>query len=78
MARTASSRKTPSRKKASDRKAPKRKTAPKTSKSTKPAESKAELLALYRQMLLIRRFEEKAGQLYGQGSVIFISGRKPW
>jgi pyruvate dehydrogenase E1 component alpha subunit len=69
MARTASSRKTPSRKKASDRKAPKRKTAPKTSKSTKPAESKAELLALYRQMLLIRRFEEKAGQLYGQGLI---------
>ncbi len=33
--------------------------------------SKAELLEFYRQMLLIRRFEEKAGQLYGLG---FIGG----
>ncbi|MDF0488577.1 pyruvate dehydrogenase (acetyl-transferring) E1 component subunit alpha [Sphingomonas sp. H39-1-10] len=33
--------------------------------------SKDELLALYKQMLLIRRFEEKAGQLYGLG---FIGG----
>lgn len=32
---------------------------------------KDELLALYKQMLLIRRFEEKAGQLYGLG---FIGG----
>jgi pyruvate dehydrogenase E1 component alpha subunit len=31
--------------------------------------SKEELLALYRQMLLIRRFEEKAGQLYGLGLI---------
>src|SRR5262245_33666335 len=29
----------------------------------------AELLRLYRQMLLIRRFEEKAGQLYGMGLI---------
>ncbi len=29
----------------------------------------AELLALYREMLLIRRFEEKAGQLYGMGLI---------
>ena len=28
-----------------------------------------ELLNLYKQMLLIRRFEEKAGQLYGMGSI---------
>ncbi|RZF66423.1 pyruvate dehydrogenase (acetyl-transferring) E1 component subunit alpha [Sphingomonas populi] len=35
------------------------------------AASKDELLALYKQMLLIRRFEEKAGQLYGLG---FIGG----
>src|SRR3954463_2886217 len=35
-----------------------------------PAESKAEqLLGYYRQMLLIRRFEEKAGQLYGMGRI---------
>jgi len=33
--------------------------------------SKAELLDFYKQMLLIRRFEEKAGQLYGLG---FIGG----
>jgi pyruvate dehydrogenase E1 component alpha subunit len=33
--------------------------------------SKEELLDLYKQMLLIRRFEEKAGQLYGLG---FIGG----
>ncbi len=31
--------------------------------------SKEELLALYEQMLLIRRFEEKAGQLYGLGLI---------
>ena len=31
--------------------------------------SKEELLALYKQMLLIRRFEEKAGQLYGLGLI---------
>jgi pyruvate dehydrogenase E1 component alpha subunit len=31
--------------------------------------SDAELLALYEQMLLIRRFEERAGQLYGLGLI---------
>jgi pyruvate dehydrogenase E1 component alpha subunit len=31
--------------------------------------SKAELLEYYRQMLLIRRFEERAGQLYGLGLI---------
>ena len=31
--------------------------------------SKEELLRYYRRMLLIRRFEEKAGQLYGMGLV---------
>ena len=36
-----------------------------------PDLSKADELAAYRQMLLIRRFEEKAGQLYGMG---FIGG----
>ncbi len=39
----------------------------------KPAErpnvSKDELLGYYREMLLIRRFEEKAGQLYGMGLI---------
>ena len=38
----------------------------------KPADfTKDEELAAYRDMLLIRRFEEKAGQLYGMG---FIGG----
>jgi len=31
--------------------------------------SKSELIEFYRQMLLIRRFEEKAGQLYGLGLI---------
>jgi len=31
--------------------------------------NKAELLNFYREMLLIRRFEEKAGQLYGMGLI---------
>ena len=31
--------------------------------------NKAELLEFYRQMLLIRRFEERAGQLYGLGLI---------
>jgi pyruvate dehydrogenase E1 component alpha subunit len=31
--------------------------------------SKGELLEYYRQMLLIRRFEERAGQLYGMGMI---------
>lgn len=36
----------------------------------KPADlSKDEELAAYREMLLIRRFEEKAGQLYGMGHI---------
>jgi pyruvate dehydrogenase E1 component alpha subunit len=42
--------------------------------------SKEQLLEFYKQMLLIRRFEEKAGQLYGLGasaaSAISISARK--
>jgi pyruvate dehydrogenase E1 component alpha subunit len=33
------------------------------------AASDAEMLEFYRQMLLIRRFEEKAGQLYGLGLI---------
>jgi pyruvate dehydrogenase E1 component alpha subunit len=33
------------------------------------APGKAELLGYYRDMLLIRRFEEKAGQLYGMGLI---------
>ena len=45
-----------------------RATQPKPQPSTKSTNSE-ELLGLYRQMLLIRRFEEKAGQLYGMGLI---------
>lgn len=37
--------------------------------STSKAVSKAQLLQYYRDMLLIRRFEERAGQLYGMGEI---------
>ena len=48
---------------------------PQAANRERPAEpkryraSKAELLEYYRQMLLIRRFEERAGQLYGLGLI---------
>ena len=35
----------------------------------KPTASKEELLHFFREMLMIRRFEEKAGQLYGMGLI---------
>lgn len=38
-------------------------------RSKSPKISKDELLGYYRQMLLIRRFEERAGQLYGMGLI---------
>lgn len=38
-------------------------------KPKKPNINKDELLGYYRDMLLIRRFEEKAGQLYGMGAI---------
>jgi len=48
------------------------KTGPASLKTPSPADfSKEQELAAYRDMLLIRRFEEKAGQLYGMG---FIGG----
>ncbi|HHB80143.1 MAG TPA: pyruvate dehydrogenase (acetyl-transferring) E1 component subunit alpha, partial [Aliiroseovarius sp.] len=45
--------------------------ARKTSKKSvaSPNAPKEYLLNFYREMLLIRRFEEKAGQLYGMGLV---------
>ncbi len=51
--------------------APARSSAPKDTKPDRiPAEfSKAEEFDAYRQMLLIRRFEEKAGQMYGMGLI---------
>ncbi len=39
------------------------------SRAKKTAASKEDLLHYYREMLLIRRFEEKAGQLYGMGLI---------
>ncbi|MBA3067222.1 MAG: pyruvate dehydrogenase (acetyl-transferring) E1 component subunit alpha [Hyphomonas sp.] len=44
-------------------------TKPKGSKKTPAKASKADMLKFYRDMLLIRRFEEKAGQLYGMGKI---------
>ncbi|MEL7277796.1 MAG: pyruvate dehydrogenase (acetyl-transferring) E1 component subunit alpha, partial [Pseudomonadota bacterium] len=38
-------------------------------RTKKPNASKEDLLLYYREMLLIRRFEEKAGQLYGMGLI---------
>jgi pyruvate dehydrogenase E1 component alpha subunit len=40
-----------------------------TKTSNGPEASKDELLGYYREMLLIRRFEERAGQLYGMGLI---------
>ena len=41
----------------------------KKAKKAEPSMKKEELLAAYGKMLLIRRFEEKAGQLYGMGLI---------
>jgi pyruvate dehydrogenase E1 component alpha subunit len=38
-------------------------------KAKTPSLSREEMLRAYRDMLLIRRFEEKAGQLYGMGLI---------
>ncbi|MBW8271426.1 pyruvate dehydrogenase (acetyl-transferring) E1 component subunit alpha [Caldovatus sp. SYSU G05006] len=40
-----------------------------TARGKEPAITREELLRAYRDMLLIRRFEEKAGQLYGMGLI---------
>ena len=44
-------------------------TGKKPAKGRKPNVSAEELLSHYRNMLMIRRFEEKAGQLYGMGII---------
>jgi len=46
-----------------------RKPRGKSAATTPPGLSRAELTRAYRDMLLIRRFEEKAGQLYGMGLI---------
>ncbi|MEL6111447.1 MAG: pyruvate dehydrogenase (acetyl-transferring) E1 component subunit alpha [Pseudomonadota bacterium] len=84
MANPSTNGKAPAKKSATSRR-PARKNAQKTAKkSTKKAApndvakvpplsnltaTKDELLAYYEDMLLIRRFEEKAGQLYGMGEI---------
>ena len=40
-----------------------------TDSASKQAASTEDLIKYYREMLLIRRFEEKAGQLYGMGLI---------
>ena len=45
------------------------KPAAKSPLAAAPGTEKAHLLGLYRQMLMIRRFEERAGQLYGMGLI---------
>jgi len=45
------------------------KRAPRRKAAAKPEITPEELLKYYEQMLLIRRFEEKAGQLYGMGLI---------
>src|SRR5437763_13908674 len=56
---------------AAARKAPSKTAPTKAAKGVDAAEQtgKDELLKLYRDMLLIRRFEERAGQLYGMGLI---------
>ncbi len=44
-------------------------TKPKSSKKAPAKADKDQILKYYRDMLLIRRFEEKAGQLYGMGKI---------
>jgi pyruvate dehydrogenase E1 component alpha subunit len=44
-------------------------TAAAKTQPTNPLKDKEQLLGFYRQMLLIRRFEERAGQLYGMGLI---------
>ena len=48
---------------------PQRAERPRIDPAEVPEFSKEQELAAYRQMLLIRRFEEKAGQLYGMGLI---------
>ena len=54
---------------ASKKKSPNTTKTAKKGSNTNPKPSKEELIKLYRDMLMIRRFEEKAGQLYGMGLI---------
>jgi len=61
-------KKTKSTKAAADKTA-KSKAESKSASNSQPAPALEEMQKLYREMLLIRRFEEKAGQLYGMGLI---------
>ena len=69
MAKTASSRKPSAKPAASDDTFALRSLQDAHEASPRYAASDDELLGFYEQMLLIRRFEEKAGQLYGLGLI---------
>ncbi|MEO1170175.1 MAG: pyruvate dehydrogenase (acetyl-transferring) E1 component subunit alpha [Pseudomonadota bacterium] len=75
MAKAPASKKRAPRKSTSKKATARKSAAPAAPKRERPGEpkrheaSKEELLEFYRQMLLIRRFEEKAGQLYGLGLI---------
>ena len=53
-------------------KATSKKKSPKRKSGDKKGINSQELLGYYKEMLLIRRFEEKAGQLYGMGQSEFF------
>ncbi|MEM8694531.1 MAG: pyruvate dehydrogenase (acetyl-transferring) E1 component subunit alpha [Pseudomonadota bacterium] len=75
MAKAPASRKRASRKTSTKKPAARKSAGPAAPNRERPAEperyeaTKEQLLEYYRQMLLIRRFEEKAGQLYGLGLI---------
>ncbi len=75
MAKAPASPKRAPRKSPAKKPAARKSAAPAVPNRERPVEpdrytaSKEELLEYYRQMLLIRRFEEKAGQLYGLGLI---------
>ena len=66
MARKATASKTAASKTATRKPATARKTSTRSKRNLPPAD---EMLGYYKDMLLIRRFEEKAGQLYGMGLI---------
>ncbi len=69
MAKTGSSRKTPAKVAAGDENFALRSLQDAHDANPRFAASDDQLLKFYEQMLLIRRFEEKAGQLYGLGLI---------
>ncbi|MCC6925568.1 pyruvate dehydrogenase (acetyl-transferring) E1 component subunit alpha [Novosphingobium sp.] len=69
MAKTGSSRKTPAKVAAGDENFALRSLQDAHDANPRFAASDEQLLKFYEQMLLIRRFEEKAGQLYGLGLI---------